>query len=383
MKVLIQAPLSPYFGYGNDGIGMTEAFQAIGADVYLEPAEVQSPLPVGVLEALSKDPKGPFDLSIIHLSPGALISNPGRKKAAKVLIGWTMWEWTTFEGHEAEHRLRDDLKHLDALVVYDEISKMAFEEHYDGPIITLQGGFDPSQWPPVERDFQEEVFRFIQIGVLTERKAPFDSVQAFKIARDKDEDFRKNARLSMKTTVPGLHSKMQDLFMETDEHGNKYPTLRIFYDTWPVETVKKFYESGHVLLAPSRGEGKNLPALEFLSTGAPVIASYWGGHKAWLSDEYAYGIDTHAVVADPEFRTAKWGQVDVEQMAELMLHTFHNRAEVERKGQIAAEVIPKMKSWETTFRQLIRTLSREVPEANGLDMIANIAETVKGRENDE
>jgi glycosyltransferase involved in cell wall biosynthesis len=208
----------------------------------------------------------------------------------------------------------------------------------------------------MERDWFEENFYFCMLGVLSSRKDPFVAIEAFTQAKHENPEFDKHARLSLKTNTPGLHSSMEDV----------YPGLRIYYDNWPYETMKKFYASQHVLLAPSRGEGKNMPALEFMSTGGTVIATNWAGHTQWLDSSYAYPLNYELKPVDSKHPKTLNARADVQHLKELMLHTFENRAEARMKGELASRVIPKMCSWDTVVENLLRKLQYAVPNGNRL-----------------
>lgn len=342
MKILLHIPLSTYSGYGNDGIGLTQALLRAGVDVYLMPNAVQAPLPREVAELLTKPLQAPFDMIISHVDPMALEATESLRTGTEMLVGWTMWEYSNLRNAPRRSSMRRRWKNFDALVGYDEVTRDGLAEHYKGPIIVQQGGFNPQDWQPVERDWDDPRFFFCQIGVLTERKDPFVSIAAFRDAREEDPEFAEFARLSLKTSVPGLHSKMEDVF----------PGLRIFYDAWPQATVRDFYQANHVLLAPSRGEGKNMPALEFMSTGGTVIATNWGGHTQWLHPDYAYPLDYSLAPVSPEFPGTLNARASVEHLKQTMLHCFHNRHEVRAKGQIASAVIPSMCSWDAVVVRL-------------------------------
>lgn len=350
MKVLITAPFSTYSGYGNDGIGMARAFIRMGADVYLQPTSVTAPLPMDVAALLTKEVQAPFDLNIIHVDPGAMKLKPEMARVADLTIGWTMWEYDNFGNLKGRSKLKKNLQHFDALIGYDEVSSNCLKSVFDGPVITQQGGFWPEDWKPIQRNFHDEDFYFCMIGVLSERKDPWVAIQAFSDAREQDPEFAKHGRLALKTSLPGLHSKMEDVF----------PGLRIFYDVWPTEVVKQFYAANHVLLAPSRGEGKNMPALEFQSTGGVVIATNWGGHREWLDPAYSYPLDYELAPVNSDFPNTHNARASVEHLTELMLHTFHNRDEVRRKGELAAQIIPQLASWDNAVERLFMKL-KDVP----------------------
>jgi glycosyltransferase involved in cell wall biosynthesis len=362
MKVLIQGPFTPFLGYGKDLIGMTEALINWGADVYIQPTSVQPPLPQNVAYLLTKELKAPFDLAIVHIDPGQLKVRPETRRAAKHVIGWTMWEWSSLDNLESLDQMLSEgwLNDFDAIVAYDDVTKQAFAEYYDGPIPVVQGGYEPVLWPKMERDWFGR-FGFCMVGQLHDRKDPFAAIQAFQELKAEYPEEFEPAELHLKTNIPGLHSAMEDLI----------PKLRIHYAVWDHDTMVAFYEKQHVLLAPSRGEGKNLPALEFQTTGGAVIATNWGGMAQWLNSSYSYPLnDITMGMDDPSIPTAQNARVSIEELKATMLHVFRNRAEVKRKADIASMTIPRMLNWDTVVERFLRVVTKQVDGGDYLWMKA-------------
>lgn len=362
MKILLVGPLSPYSGYGGDLIAMAQTMVKMGIDLYLLPNAVQAPLPPEVAALLTKEVKGPFDLTLVHQDPGSLDVRDAVRSSSDLVVGWTMWEWSSLHAMAGRSSLRKRLKGFDALVGYDHVSTHALKDYYSGPLLTQQGGYPAQDWPQVGRDWTSDEFYFAQIGVLSSRKDPFVTIAAFAAAKNADAEFNKNARCLLKTSTPGLHSKMEDI----------YSGLRIFYDVWPREVVRQFYANAHVLVAPSRGEGKNLPALEFLSTGGPVIATDWGGHTEWMHPDYAYPLKYHLAADDPQKPEVLNARASTEHLTELMLHTFHHRAETQHKGEVGAQVIPLLSGWDPVIVRLFDKL-RAIPGGDVLGMKFDMA----------
>jgi len=359
MKVLLEIPLSTFSGYGNDGIGLARALIRWGADVYLAPSAVQAPLPEDVAMLLTKQLNGPFDLIINHHDPAALVSTEEKKRAADVYVAWTMWEYSNFGNLPGRTKLKKNLKHFDAVIGYDPVSSQCLQDYaYKGQsVLTIQGGFEPEQWPFAEgRRWDEGRFGFCMVGQLHMRKDPFVAIEAFnELKQDPNIEFDE-AELHLKTTVPGLHSAMEQVI----------PKLRIHYDVWPNNILYKFYEAQHVLLAPSRGEGKNMPALEMQSTGGAVIATNWGGHQQWLHKDYAYPLDYSLHPVDGNSPNTFNARASVENMKELMLHAYNNREEVRRKGELASQIIPQMCSWDSVVERLFLQLADSTPNGQKL-----------------
>lgn len=356
MRILIKAPFSPYSGYGNDGIGMTLALIANGHDVYLQPTHIDAPLPMAIAGLLTKTLEAPFDLAIVHIDPANMECTPEMRRSAKCVIGWTMWEYSNLDNLYANKRtLRKRLRNFDALVSYDQVTAGAFAPFLgkETASVIQQGGFSPDEWPEVERDWHGDRFGFAMVGALHERKDPFTAIQAFRELKTEYPDEFEPAELHLKTNVPGLHPAMEQWT----------PKLRVHYETWPTATLREFYKAQHVLLAPSRGEGKNMPALEMMSTGGAVIATNWGGHQQWMNSEYAYPLN---YVLRPEF--AKYpdclsARPDKDHLKALMLHVFRNRDDAKIKGHIAASTIPALCSWDSVIGRLFHKL-RSVPNGD-------------------
>jgi len=353
LKVLLKTPMSVYTGYGNDGIGIARALMRSGADVYLQPTHVDAPLPEDIAMLLTKRLVAPFDLMIHHVDPAQLGLMPEERRGSKVTVGWTMWEYTNLKNMKGRSKLKKALRNYDVIFGYDEVTKACFEP-YAGPNNTLgvlQGGYLPENWPKVERDWFSNRFGFAMCGVLNDRKDPFVSIMAFKELKEEYPEEFEPAELHLKTVAPGLHSAMEQWV----------PKLRVHYASWPEDVLKEFYSMQHVLLAPSRGEGKNMPALEFQSMGGAVIATNWGGHTGWLSSEYAYPLDYRLAPVDFDFPNTYNARADKDHMKQLMLHTFRNRAEVKQKADLAAEIIPQMMSWDNVVNRLYQKVGQLIP----------------------
>lgn len=343
MRVLLRSPMGPFSGYGNDGLGMTRAMLEEGWDVRLQPHAIAPPLPADIALLLTKPVEPPLDLTIVHADPGALSLSPGAKRATGRAIAWTMWEWPSFS-HEPkiERRLPGWLEHYDEVVAYDETSLEALRSVLgeDERLRKVQGGYTAKHWPPFrERNWDDPITRFGMVGALHNRKNPFAAIEAFSALREEKEgDFA--AELHLKTVTRTLHPKIEE----------RYPGVVVHYETWDAAMMYAFYTTLHCLVAPSRGEGKNLPALEAMSTGIPVAATRVGGHLEWLSSEYAYAIEGEERV-DSSGKTSV--EADVESLKEIMWRVHTERMEARRLGEVASRVIPQMKDWGTVLRRLV------------------------------
>jgi glycosyltransferase involved in cell wall biosynthesis len=333
--------VNPHSGYGGDGIGLAQAFIQAGVDVYLDPAAVQAPLPPEVAELLCKRLDAPFDMLLHHWDPPNLGISRSARTNSVVTVAHTMWEMTTLDNCDGRSSLRKRLKDYDLVVGYDSVTTTGLDPYVSTNAATVQGGYWPRKWPQQHRDWHAKTLRFCMVGALGPRKDPFVAIDAFRELREEQPEL--DIELHVKTVTPGLHSKMQDLV----------PGLHLYYDVWPEHTMREFYTANHVLLAPSRGEGKNLPALEMLSTGGTVIGTNWGGHTQWLSSAYAYPLDYKLEPLLKSRPQCQWAKASKDHLKQLMIHCYQHRSELERKGDLAANIIPNMCSWPKVIDRLM------------------------------
>lgn len=352
MKVLVKTPLNTYSGYGNDGVGIVTALQKAGLDVYIQPFDVAPPLPKNVADLLQKRLVAPFDLTIMHTDPSRFELTEEARACTGMAVAWSMWEYSNLSNMRGVSKFKKSLKHFDVLLGYDDVSLSAMKERAPVKVKTgvLQGGFWPDYWNEVDRNWHnpEQGFWFIMVGALHIRKDPFAALQAFNELQNEYPDEMADVHLALKTNIPGLHPAIEQACKN----------VKIYYETWDDETLRAFYHSTHCLLSPSRGEGKNMPALEMQSTGGVVIATDWGGHKGWLDPQYAYPINYELRELDPvRYPGNLQARVYIDHLKSQMLHVVRNRDEAERKGSLAAQAVRWSHSWDNVMESFFQVVS--------------------------
>lgn len=356
MKFLLKAAFDTSSGYGGDGVGIARSLAARGYDVKLWPVSVTPPIPREVAMLLTEEIEPIYDVAISHESPPVIETTSAVRNLSDRTIAWTMWEWSLFK-HPARRTLRRRLEQFDVLLSYDEVTRDALAPFVPDSVDhrVLQGGFWSEDWPFVaDRDWGG-TFRFVMVGQLHQRKDPFAAIEAFvRLKREHGDAF--DAELHLKTNVVGLSPHMEEA----------YDGVHIHDKWWSTDRLKKLYASSHCYLAPSKGEGKNLPALEAQATGIPVIATNVGGHLGWLSSEYGYVCPW----TPEQTEWGQWALADRGALTELMWHVYQNRDEARRKGEIAARTIPAMCDWTKVIGRLMDVVNQTPRRELGLDLSA-------------
>jgi glycosyltransferase involved in cell wall biosynthesis len=357
--------------YGNDGFGIIRALHEWGCDVYPQPTWVDVPIPKDLLSLFAKTLDPPFDLLINHQDPSQLFITREARGMSRIAVAWTMWEFAGGPGPWPSGKpgpvpglvphcggrstLPKRLRWFDMVLGYDQVTVEALSPYTPSKtrLGVLQGGYDSRLWKKTERDWHSERFQFVMHGMLNRRKAPWTSIQAFQNLKfEKGSEFE-GARLALHTSAPGT------LFPELNEPFAKSKSgIKVFTSAFPKQDLDDFYAAGHVLLAPSMGEGKLLPALEMMTTGGTCAVTNFGGPEQWLSEDYAYPLGYELV---PTFEDKPWAahhaEVSPEHLAEVIWHIWTHRSEAKARAELAAEIIPKMCDWQVVIEALFRRLA--------------------------
>ena len=361
MRVMLKSGFDTYTGYGNDAVDMAVWLTRAGHDVVPWPDNLLPGLPRAFTDLLTKDPGGMYDVAL-NFAPPFDIHPDKFAHFARTAVGWSMWEKTPLirkdmRGHgwprwqdrrrwwSRNPRSKSTKKDwLDLMVVTCHDNVPAFQAIDDQlPYAVVPNGIDPDRWPVLDRSGADRPFTFASIGMLNGRKDPFATLQAWQLAQELEPGF--DAKLILKTATTGLHPKIAEV----------YRNVEIVTAVWPASQVLDFY--GHVdcLVSTSRGEGNNKPAMEFMSTGGPVMATDWSGHRNWLHPDTGYplpGLLVENSDGVSDFR------VSVEATARTFIEVWKDPTTAARKGALAARTIRATLSWEKVLERLVRDISR-------------------------
>lgn len=335
MKILLRAPLGIYTGYGQDGVGLVESLMDRGHDVRVMPTSVEPPLPMSVLGALKSPVHGEtFDLSITHVPP---VRPPVLAHKARMNVFWSMWEWEP-QGMDFEAFKRNnsvDLSAYDHVVAYDANSKKVLEGLSGKEVSVVQGGFRADEWE-ISPSLTDSPLTFGMVGALGLRKNPWVTLKAFRMLREAEPTF--DARLMLKTSVPVVPSGWND------------PNIIEIVDPgFTPEAMKVLYGSIDVLLAPSWGEGKNLPALEAAATGCDLMLSDCAGHAQWAD----WSMITKLPSVSMAYRGDLVGRyVSADTLANHMLHAWNRRTQLKRRNEVLSNFVKSSMGWPKAVERL-------------------------------
>lgn len=345
LSIALRAPINPTTGYGRDGIGLALALQAAGARVTLQPTFITGGVPQALADLLVQEPETSFDAIIHHVEPENLGLTVRDLDDASLRIAWTMWEFLKFSQTQSE-KIVPRLRGYDRLLAYDQTSAAAFRAlQADTPIEVLQGGYSPAEWltdshTPL-RDWDADTFVFTIAGDLTPRKNAFAACRVAQQLKADGVDvvLRVKSRAKMPKQVASL-----------------YPDVEFYDGVWEQAKMRDFYASSHGYVAPSWGEGKNLPALEAATTGAVPVLSACGGHVQWADPDAAVLVTgTYNTYDETPFLV-----VDEGEMYDACKALAQDRDLARSMGERAASLYPQTMGWDRAASDILSLVERDL-----------------------
>lgn len=132
------------------------------------------------------------------------------------------------------------------------------------------------------------------------------------------------------------------------------------------DQMPSLYTAADCYVLPTRGEGWNLPAMEAVSCGIPVIITGWSGHLEFLSPDDSYLIPIDGLEPVPGFGVpndeiyagSRWAIPSLDATRCLMRHVFHHRTEARERACRARERVMRRFTWRHSALAALERLSR-------------------------
>jgi len=133
----------------------------------------------------------------------------------------------------------------------------------------------------------------------------------------------------------------------------------------PSELMPALYRRANCFVLPTRGEGWNMPAIEAMATGLPVISTAWSGQMEFLQPAGAYLIEVEklepvpvqGIANDLVYGGALWARPSASHLRRLMRYVFENREEAAKAGISSREFVQRNYSWEASTTRMYARLN--------------------------
>jgi glycosyltransferase involved in cell wall biosynthesis len=234
-----------------------------------------------------------------------------------------------------------------------------------GRVHVVPLGVDSDLFKPADANVRTELrrrlgwdgFVFLNVGALTGNKGIDILLRSFaEVVRR-----RPQALLVLKglDSLYGSQTVLERMIRALGERERSLvmPRLRYCGQTLSGAEMACFYQAADAYVAPYRGEGFNLPALEAASCGLPVICTKGGPTDDFTSSSFARPIQSRsaAVVVEPGCM-GQWLEPDENHLVELMDSTFAQPDFVSQARQTGPAFVRANFTWERVVDRLLQIL---------------------------
>jgi glycosyltransferase involved in cell wall biosynthesis len=335
-RVVASTFLNGFSGFGRFTWKLLEAVERLSVPVAIDPTatdERYATLPAWLAAHAEPDAPDPWRLAMGYLG--------GSVPDKRASVAFTMHE---IDG--IPRPMVEVLERAHAVVVPSEWNADAFRRSgLTRPVRVCPLGFDPGEgWSPGPA--RDGPVRALMVGMLNAggvRKGFGEGVEAFLRAFANVDD----VELVIKVW-PGCLQRLPPLPMDR--------RIRVIAAAMPVPDLVELVRSADVFLSPSYGEGWNLPALEAMACGVPVVASDETAHRAFHGPETGYVVRSRRTPSAGYYAGhGDWFVPDVASIAACLRRAYQRPEERRAKGVAAVEAARSL-TWSNSARTLLGIL---------------------------
>ena len=143
---------------------------------------------------------------------------------------------------------------------------------------------------------------------------------------------------------------LQKLLRQISPRNENLPRLIINTDNIPYDKMVDIYNSATVFVSPTRAEAYNLPCIESMACGLPVITTKYGGQVDYIKDDvnglfidYKLEDVKHEVM----YEGIKWATPSIKDLREKLRFMYEHPEAVDTMGKEAIKTA-KDNTWDKT-----------------------------------
>jgi glycosyltransferase involved in cell wall biosynthesis len=251
-------------------------------------------------------------LNVLHLMPLGPAPGPD------LHVCRTMFETESIPGHWAEW-----LRPVRRVWVPTQFNVESFERGGVDPdrLRILPGTIDFDRFHPGAEPWdlgESRGFTFVSNFDFQDRKGWDVLLRAYALEFAGEEDVTLALKVNtIHASLATIQGRVQAEISSLGIPESRLPHVRVFDDAIPEARLPGFYTAADAYVSPTRGEGWGRPLMEAVACGAPVVASRWSAHLAFLNDGNATLVDGQVVdvpadVDIPVFRGMRWFDPDAD-----------------------------------------------------------------------
>jgi len=181
------------------------------------------------------------------------------------------------------------------------------------------------------------------------------TLQAYCEEFTKDEEVQMLVKINPAYITPGwdVKKEIEKLGIEKNENS---PSLMFTDSQVDFKLMPEFY-NGDVFISSTMAEAFNLPVMEAMAMGMPVITTNFGGQIDFVNEDNGWLLDGELIEVtwDKVYEGVEWKKPDVTQLRKVMRECFENKDKCEEKGKLALEEAQKW-SWPESAKKAVEFL---------------------------
>lgn len=271
------------------------------------------------------------------------------KFSSKKLVAFPIFETTAFFPEAINY-----LSQMDAIIVLSQWAKQVVESNIGTmvPVFVVPGAASVLNSPEIDKTPKSKSFAFLSVGKYEARKSPVELIHAYLKAFEHrtedtklllhiynpfDPNFKVNiANILRQIGMSVIPSSRPDLVVATKGAC----LVEVICGRLFEGKVFELYKHCHMGVFPAKAEGWNLPLMEAIQSGLPCIATNYSAHTEYLNKQFKYNEDLllNKFQMAPAFDgiyfrgdRGNWAIPNVDELAEKMLYSYLNYAEVTEK----------------------------------------------------
>ena len=233
-------------------------------------------------------------------------------------------------------------------------------------VVVVPIGIDPRICHPLTMDDRqvlrrqfgwEDCFIFLNVGAMSDRKGICPLLKAFAAIVDRYPQ----ARLVLKGTDSLYDSKncvveVLNKLLTDKERERAIPNLAYLGEDWTFSEVAQLYQAADVYVSPYLAEGFNMPVLEAIACGLPVICTSGGPTDDFTRSEFAWRIESTLEVMSVDREPRYILRPDLDGLIDLMERAIAQPEFLTSSRQTGPKFAQQCYTWERVVDRLLEVL---------------------------
>jgi len=261
-------------------------------------------------------------------------------------VGYTIFETTKFSDRDI-----DEIETLDRVIVPSRwAADIVKAETKQKEVHVAPLGVDMSVFFSTLRHETNPIYTFLNVGKLEVRKGHNELVEMFNKAFSKEDE------VALVLMIDNQFMPPEKLLEWKKSVANTNLGSKIFFieGGLSLENMNDVYNGIHCYISPSKAEGWNMPILEAMACGKPVITTDYSAHTEFCTSENSILIKPTGMerAYDGFFfpgSHGEWSTIDQDAFIEAMRSAFKTRLSSNDNGIKTA----RKYSWRSTAQNLL------------------------------